>query len=93
MHSREQFLILESRFPADAEKRHIADGAARFASRCLFGYGRPRSQRGMPWHRGIPLKYATEHAPRAPVGTDMIRHWSHARQKGWGYPPKKTACQ
>ena len=23
----------------------------------------------------------------------MIRHWSHARQKGWGYPPKKTACQ
>ena len=25
--------------------------------------------------------------------TAMIRHWSHARQKGWGYPPKKTACQ
>ena len=23
----------------------------------------------------------------------MIRHWFHARQKGWGYPPKKTACQ
>ena len=23
----------------------------------------------------------------------MIRHWSHARQKGWGYPPKKTAYQ
>ena len=23
----------------------------------------------------------------------MIRHWSHTRQKGWGYPPKKTACQ
>ena len=23
----------------------------------------------------------------------MIRHWSHARKKGWGYPPKKTACQ
>ena len=23
----------------------------------------------------------------------MIWHWSHARQKGWGYPPKKTACQ
>ena len=23
----------------------------------------------------------------------MIRHWSHARQRGWGYPPKKTACQ
>ena len=23
----------------------------------------------------------------------MIRHWSHARQKGWGYPPKKTDCQ
>ena len=32
-------------------------------------------------------------APRATVGTDMIRHWSHTRQKGWGYPPKKTACQ
>ena len=30
---------------------------------------------------------------RATVGTDMFRHWSHARQKGWGYPPKKTACQ
>ena len=59
IHSREQFLILESRFPADAERRHIADGAARFASRWLSGYGRLRSQRGMPWHRGIPLKYAT----------------------------------
>ena len=23
----------------------------------------------------------------------MIRQWSHTRQKGWGYPPKKTACQ
>ena len=23
----------------------------------------------------------------------MIRHWSHARQKGWGYPLKKIACQ
>ena len=23
----------------------------------------------------------------------MIWHGSHARQKGWGYPPKKTACQ
>ena len=23
----------------------------------------------------------------------MIRHWSHTRQKGWGYPPKKTACE
>ena len=51
--------MLESRFPADAERRHIADGAARFASRWLSGYGRLRSQRGMPWHRGIPLKYAT----------------------------------
>ena len=30
---------------------------------------------------------------RATVGTNMIRHWSHTRQKGWGYPPKKTACQ
>ena len=39
------------------------------------------------WH---PLRL---HAPRATVGTNMIRHWSHARQKGWGYTPKKTACQ
>ena len=23
----------------------------------------------------------------------MIRQWSHTRQKGSGYPPKKTACQ
>ena len=59
IHSREQFLILEARFPADAERRHIADSAAQFASRWLSGYGRLRSQRGMPWHRGIPLKYAT----------------------------------
>ena len=27
------------------------------------------------------------------MGTAMIRHWSHTRQEGWGYPPKKTACQ
>ena len=37
----------------------IADGVAQFAIRWLSGYGRLRSQRGMPWHRGIPLKYAT----------------------------------
>ena len=34
-----------------------------------------------------------QHAPRAPVGTDIIRHWSHTRQEGWGCPSKKTACQ
>ena len=39
IHRREQFLILESRFPADVERRHIADGAARFASRWLSGSG------------------------------------------------------
>ena len=33
------------------------------------------------------------HAPRAIMGTDMIRHWSHTRQERWGYPPKETACQ
>ena len=33
------------------------------------------------------------HAPGAPIGTDMIRHWSHTRQEGWDYPSKKTACQ
>ena len=38
----------------------IADGVAQFVIRWLSGYGRLRSQRGMPWHRGIPLKYATE---------------------------------
>ena len=27
------------------------------------------------------------------IGTDMIRYLSHARQEGWGYPPKRTACQ
>ena len=39
------------------------------------------------WH---PLR---QHAPRATAGTVTIRHWSHTRQEGWGYPPKKTACQ
>ena len=38
----------------------IADGVAQFVIRWLSGYGRLRSQRGMPWHRGIPLKYATD---------------------------------
>ena len=37
----------------------FADGVAQFVIRWLSGYGRLRSQRGMPWHRGIPLKYAT----------------------------------
>ena len=33
---------------------------------------------------------STHHVPQ---GTDVIQHCSHSRQKGWGYPPKKTACQ
>ena len=37
-----------------------------------------------------PLRW---HAPRATMGTDIIRHWSQTWQEGWGYPPKKAACQ
>ena len=60
-------------------------------SHAKFQYNRPSRYRETAGGKFVTP--SGRHAPRATVGTGTILHWSHTRKKGWGYPPKKTACQ